>query len=147
MPIDPIKFLGVAGELKDHQSEEYRRTSVNRSYYAVFLYFRDYLNRTGVSKDNQSKHDIHEFVIQCLSYSNTRPGSIVGQKLNDLRQYRNHSDYEINNIFLCDSSSVHKIAQGIITDFNRDINQQVEDALIQAATKHAQLKGWIISTK
>lgn len=143
MPLDPINFLEVADRLKDDPNEAFQRTSVGRSYYAVFLYFRDYLNSKGISKQIEPKKDIHDFVINCLSYSDTSIGSKVGQKLRELRQYRREADYNLKDSIKLGSAGIFQIAKSTVDEFRQTIRPPIETALVSSAKKFAQTKGWM----
>ena len=69
--INPTDFHKTAEFLKDKQEEWHVRTTVNRSYYGVFLYFRDFLNCQGVILPDPFKTSHHQFVIKCFEKSKT----------------------------------------------------------------------------
>lgn len=69
--IEPLDFHKTAEFLKDQKEEWHVRTVVNRSYYGVFLYLRDFLAREQVNIPNPAKKSQHRFVIQCFEKSKT----------------------------------------------------------------------------
>lgn len=72
--MEPKQFFITAEMLKDKPNESHLRTSVGRSYYAAFLYFREHLKSLGLEKKRNPAREIHEFVIQCLEFSGIKEG-------------------------------------------------------------------------
>lgn len=71
--ISPIDFHKTAEFLKDQQEEWHVRTVVNRSYYGVFLHFREFLAGQGVHiPGRREKKSQHQFIIECFKKSITK---------------------------------------------------------------------------
>lgn len=90
--MDPLEFLTVARSLSGSDQESERRTSVGRSYYAVFNHLRLKLEPI---KPLPATHEAHQAVVQYLLNANNVELRSVGQSLNDLRTSRNVADYDM----------------------------------------------------
>jgi hypothetical protein len=95
--MDARDFLVLADRLKDSQNEAERRTSVGRSYYALFNVV------LGVSYLTKVKH---------------RPSGSVGLALHSLRTERNRADYDMSiGINVKSSQFVYRKAADALTVF------------------------------
>lgn len=142
--MEPTNFFKTAELLKTHVEEAHLRTSIGRSYYAAFLYFRERLKSCGLEKKKQPNQDAHAFVIQCLQSSNVLEGSKASGYLRDMRQLRTDADYHLDKKFSQnDADDAFVIANKAIEDYTRNITPEQEMKLIQKATDFAKLKGWI----
>ena len=90
--MDPLEFLEVAKGFSASSLERERRTSVGRSYYAVFNHLR---LRLEVLKPLPMNADVHALVVKYLSNAPNRELNSVGQTLRDLRAARNTADYDL----------------------------------------------------
>ena len=92
--MDPLDFLNVAADLCESGEEAEHRTSVGRSYFALFNHLRIKLDTiTQVPKTNEA----HQAVVHYLTGANNRNLSSVGQSLRDLRSSRNAADYQLED--------------------------------------------------
>lgn len=95
--MEPTDFFKTAKLLKTYAKEEaHVRTSIGRSYYAAFLFFREWLRTRGLEKKIKPSQDNHAFVIQCLAFSRVSEGSKASQYLHDLQQVREDADYRLD---------------------------------------------------
>jgi len=141
--MDPVDFLKTAESLMDSPREPDIRTSVGRSYYGVFLYFRERLACKGLYKQINSDTASHDFIIQCLMFCNEKIGQVASSRLKTLKQKRRSADYRLGDQFSSnDSSDALEMAKLIISDFEK-ITIEEETRLIENAIKHARLKDWI----
>jgi hypothetical protein len=92
--MDPRTFLDVANQLQTSATEAGRRTSIGRSYYALFNILRVSLESQGISfKKSAADHGrLVRYLTQCGNHEAVR----VGQALRDLREQRNQADYEMS---------------------------------------------------
>jgi uncharacterized protein (UPF0332 family) len=135
-------FLDVAGELKDHPKEAFIRTSISRSYYGVFLYFRDFLKTGGLSFGNSG--NAHRWIADCLVNCSVYAGKVVGKNLRDLRDFRNQADYDLNrSISAKDASRCYSQAAKMIVDFHSLLTPNDKTKLIQSAEKYAKQNNMI----
>lgn len=143
--MDPTDFLKTAELLKTHIEEAHLRTSIGRSYYAAFLYFRERLRFHGLEKKKQPSQEAHAFVIQCLQKSNVQEGKKASTCLYDLRQLRTDADYRLNKKFSQnDADDAFAKAKNVIDDYTNNITPEQEMQLIQNASNFAiKTKGWI----
>jgi hypothetical protein len=92
--VDPVAFLDIAEQFQTSGSEAERRTSIGRSYYALYnILFRS-LSLRGVAF-NQSGED-HGRLVYYLTRCGHRMAANIGATLRDLRGYRNNADYDMN---------------------------------------------------
>lgn len=93
--IDPTDFHKTAELLKDQQEEWHVRSTVNRSYYGAFLYFRDFLTRQKVDIPEPGTKSQHQFVIKCFEKSKT-----VALKINKSSRKKGNSEDKVNHKML-----------------------------------------------
>lgn len=142
--MDPIDFFRTAELLKGEVGEAHLRTSVGRSYYAAFLYFREYLKKIGLEKTKQPGREAHTFVIQCMANSNVPEGGRASQYLQDLRRLREDADYHLDRVFSQnDAEDAFVKAQKIVSDYKTNISPEKEQILVNKASAYAKQKGWI----
>lgn len=142
--MNPTDFFKTAELLKTHDEEAHLRTCIGRSYYAAFLYFREYLKLRGLEKKKYPTQGIHYFVIQCLGSSNVSKGSKASKYLHDLQQLREDADYNLEKKFSRnDAEDVFVRARKVIADYNQNITPEEEKELIQQAIAFAKRKDWI----
>jgi hypothetical protein len=142
--MDPLDFLEVARELKDRPEESFRRTSIGRSYYAVFLFFRDYLDRNGVKKLDPAR-EIHPFVTICLRKSGVEIGNSIGKNLLNLKQSRVDADYDSEGFSRPGmASDVYELAKETVGSFRKAIDNRTfdEKELIKNAKIEAAQPRW-----
>ena len=87
----PGDFLEVAKNFKDSTKEAKVRTSIGRSYYASFLYAREWLKTKKATFNNDPKD--HQLVGTLLRRHSKRAEA---NKLSKLRRDRNRADYNIS---------------------------------------------------
>lgn len=104
--MEPLDFLNVADRLCDSDAESDRRTSVGRSYFALFNYIRTKLE--GIAR-LPTDEEAHRAVVYYLQQANSRELGSIGQSLRDLRVSRNVADYELGSVV---SRDVSRIALG-----------------------------------
>lgn len=87
--MNPLDFFNTAELLSKYTKPEHLRTSVGRSYYAVFLLLRNFLAENGLKK----KRSAHEFVRKCFQYCEVKEGTELANSLYKLHQRRSDADY------------------------------------------------------
>ncbi|MBI3697248.1 MAG: hypothetical protein HY238_20735 [Acidobacteria bacterium] len=87
-------FLEVAKRLEGSVSEAERRTSIGRSYYALYNVLVDFLSSHGVPFDRNAKD--HGRLVRCLMDTKHREADAIGAALRDLRNRRNEADYQMS---------------------------------------------------
>ncbi len=95
--MNPSDFNIVAFKLahgKNSTAAEFR-SSISRSYYAVFHVGAEILNDIGIKVDTGPKG--HHDVIDKLNHTNDKELKFVGSQLNDLYSARLQADYHLNN--------------------------------------------------
>ena len=101
--MDPLEFLTVADNLCESREESERRTSVGRSYFALFNHLRIKLDAiTQIPRTDEA----HQAVVHYLTRSNNPDLDSVGQSLRNLRRSRNVADYQLDDTVNPDSSRV-----------------------------------------
>ena len=101
--MEPLEFLSVARNLSQSDREPEWRTSVGRSYYAVFNHLR--LKLEPMKQLPRTDED-HQAVVQYLTAANNADLQSVGQSLKDLRTSRNLADYDMQTAVGQDESRV-----------------------------------------
>ena len=142
--MDPCDFHKTAELLKGLAEESHRRTSISRSYYGVFLYFREFLAKNGLTKQKKKKQDPHAFVCNCLQYCEVEGVPKVAMRLRDLFQWRNDADYNLSKTFSdADTNDRLNDARKTINDFESTLTPTKTMSILKGATNHAKVKGWI----
>ena len=159
--IESTDFHKTAEFLKDQQEEWHVRTTVNRSYYGVFLYLRDFLGCHEVDiPEPRQKISQHRFVIQCLEKSKTAANKInkhskknsnsedkvdhkmVGKiwfRLKTLFEDRIKADYDLGLKFPPNySGDSLKRAGTTIQDFTDLSGSPTETLIIDVARRHGE---------
>ena len=114
--MDPKDFFKTAEKLKDSSLESDLRTSVGRSYYAIFLHFRDYLASLGLKKKDDK--GVHFFVQACLSNSQIKKVQHLSAILGDLKDKRTKADYHLKeNILKDEANDVYEDALEAVDNF------------------------------
>jgi len=143
--VDPTDFFKTAELLKTHVEEAHLRTSIGRSYYATFLYFREHLRSQGLEKKKQPSQDAHAFIIKCLQNSNVQEGKKASTRLHNLRQLRTDADYRLDKkLSQNDADDAFAKAKNVIDDYTNNITPEQETQLIQNASDFAiKIKSWM----
>ena len=126
--MDPLNFLGVARTLSETDQESNHRTSVGRSYFAVFNHFRLRLDSLKPLPKTQEDHSL---VVRYLTKAPNSELQSVGQTLSDLRKSRNEADYDMDVVVGQDQSRL------ALAKANRAIekSQRVTEDTLKAAMK------------
>jgi len=142
--VKPTDFFKTAELLKSQTSEAHLRTSVGRSYYATFLYFREYLADLGLRKRVKRHSDAHAFVVQCLQFSSVEPAREAATNLSNLKQLREDADYNLRqSISQRQAEDAIAIGKRAISNYKSQITSSEEKILIKTARKFAKNKDWI----
>jgi hypothetical protein len=91
--MEPAEFLRVARSLAESNAEAEWRTSIGRSYFAVFNQVR---RRIAPIKTLPTTDEVHALVVGYLQNANNQDLRLVGQALHDLRISRNEADYDLD---------------------------------------------------
>lgn len=111
--MDPLDFLNTASSLVKSSAESDLRTSVSRSYYAVILFYRDYLaKKLGFLPENLRK--IHQFIPECFGASGLKEAEKIELKINRAKAARHHADYKL-------SKKLSKTKAGDCLDLAREL--------------------------
>jgi len=144
MSVNAISFLRTAELLKKQTDEAHLRTSIGRSYYATFLYFRERLKKIGLEKNKQPEREAHIFVIKCLEWSQLKEGTKASRYLRDLQQLREDADYDLETTFSQnDADDAFLKAKKVIDDYKQNITPEKETTLLNKASTSAKLKDWL----
>ena len=90
--MNPLDFLIVARRLSSSAKESDARTSIGRTYYALFNHLKIKIEPI---KEVPVSSEAHQALVRYLLKSNNKTLSSVGQCLNDLRKNRNDADYKM----------------------------------------------------
>lgn len=90
--MDFREFMHAAELLADEGSEGCARSAVSRAYYAAFHVGRDFLEQTGFTAPRADR--AHAFVFLRLSNAGDFDVVDAGQRLNQMRAWRNKADYD-----------------------------------------------------
>ena len=143
--MNPTDFYKTAELLNNSSNEQsHIRTSIGRSYYGTFLFFKDYLSNLGIKKTIKPTKAIHEFVKGCFQYCQVPEGTKVGERLKDLMQLRHDADYELDIVFASEAGSdALLMAKKTVANYDKDITEEKRTQLLENMKKHIALK-WSI---
>lgn len=156
--MDPTDFHKTAELLSKETEEAHIRTSINRSYYGLFLYVRGFLTANGIRLPDRKKKSHHQFVLQCIRearfFTNSaedkrnpsgaaRPkdNTILGiyRRLQTLLQHRTDADYKLHITFCPnDSQDSLRLATTTIQDFN-SLSCEREKHILETAEAQSRL--------
>ncbi len=93
--MNPFDFLTLAKSLRQGKDEASWRTSISRSYYAVFHFVRSELSNKGVpmSSGPQAHGEIRTFLANC----GVADAESLSSKIGDLHEQRLTADYKLNH--------------------------------------------------
>lgn len=92
--MDPAAFLNIAEQFQGSDSEAERRTSIGRSYYALYNILFGSLVSQGVHFTHRGGD--HGLLVYYLTQCGHPQAADIGATLRDLRNYRNNADYSMN---------------------------------------------------
>ena len=92
--MEPKAFLDLAANLKDGRNEASWRTSVSRSYYALFNRIAQFINNNIVALSNSAED--HKKIYFYLNYCGVETVQAIAKSLNSLRVNRNDADYRLD---------------------------------------------------
>lgn len=127
--MDPLLFLDVAMALSGSDREADRRTSIGRSYYALFNHVRGKVQPLRFLPGNDEDHKALSFY---LIKANNRDLQSVGQFLKDLRVSRNQSDYEMNLTVEKSQSELARAQAQMAIDKLNGVGEAMTKTFIQA---------------
>ena len=127
--MDPLEFLNVAGNLCESREESERRTSVGRSYFALFNHLRIKLDAI---KQIPTTDEAHQAVVHYLTRTNNPKLSSVGQSLKNLRSSRNVADYRLEDTVDQDYSRVALARARNAVNGLRTVNDNALRSAVQA---------------
>ncbi len=93
--MDPVAFLDVAHSLQSSAAEAERRTSVGRSYYALYNVLLEGLTSEGLHFERSGVD--HGLLVYYLTQCHDRQAARIGAALRDLRTQRNAADYNMSS--------------------------------------------------
>jgi uncharacterized protein (UPF0332 family) len=132
---EPKFFLKLAENLKDSPNDDLFesriRTSVGRSYYAIFLATRSKVEKL-VEKELENRRDIHQVLINRLKQSPNLQMAEYGTHVDTLRQYRLQADYRIRtNISGTIAETAYTLANDLFADL-KNLSEKELKLLFQA---------------
>jgi hypothetical protein len=136
--VDGRDFLVTAQQLIAGATEADWRSAISRGYYAVFHYFRDWLESHGVriGKAAQAHSNLYIGLYNC-GVPSVKP---IAQKIDQLREERGHADYNLRRTFSqAESQSLVQDCFGVIARF------QTLLATVPAATIAAGIRSYLQS--
>lgn len=157
--MDPTDFHKTAQLLGMETEEAHIRTSINRSYYGLFLFLREFLTHNGIRlPDRKSKKSHHQFVLECIhearffsdsSEDNRRlsggrrpqDNTILGiyRRLQTLLQNRTDADYKLHLTFQpTDSQDSLRHAIETVEDF-KGLGSEKEKHILATAKVQSHL--------
>ena len=156
--MEPTDFHKTAQFLKSSKEQCDIRTSVNRSYYGLFLYLREFLKNQGVELPSRKFKSHHRFILECLyesrffednvdkcskapkKISRHRDKTIydIYARLKSLLQRRTDADYSLHLTFrVTDSEDSLRLATTTVADFAKLNGSQREKHIIKIANQNA----------
>ena len=132
--MEPERFLETAKLLNHYDDEAHIRTSISRSFYAVFHFFMNYVTAHLV---REPKHSAHKFIANCLQNCSAPQIKKVGVRFDTLRQRRRDADYRLGTeVSKNDGEDALAEAKSIMSDYDAalDQNTKIEKAVAKSIT-------------
>lgn len=137
--MDPLEFLRVAHGLINSAAQEAGwRTSIGRSYFAVFNHVRIRLEPL---KPLPKTDDVHSLVVRYLTSANNRELHSVGRTLMDLRTSRNQADYDMAATVVQDQSRLALAKAESAIAKSKAVSDAMFTAVINAQPTHRKEPG------
>ena len=128
--MNPRDFLSIAARMHAASTEAEWRTSIGRSYYALFHVIIGGLSSRGAVFRGEGKD--HGDLIRYLAKVSNRQARSIGQVLRDLRAHRNHADYELSvNLQDKQAELVYNKAKRAIESFDALPETEVTEIALQ----------------
>jgi hypothetical protein len=139
--MEPKAFLDLAANLKDGKNEASWRTSVSRSYYALFNlaaqfirpYFPNVLPRAA---------EAHKKIYLYLFHCGIEDVELIASDLDDLRTERNDADYQLNLVKFVGkhADATYKKASRAIQNFEQvTASEETRKAIINGIESYKKL--------
>ena len=124
-------FLEVANRLFKSAHEADRRTSVSRSYYAVFNHVKTVLESFGITLSSDAS--THQKICQYLRNSGLDEAEGAAQNLSSLRTTRNDADYDMKASVFDNKNCLlwYKKAELCIDSFNGVDKKELRKGIIE----------------
>jgi len=139
----PEEFLDTASSLVDSQSEADLRTSISRSYYAVILFYRNYI----ASKLNippKRIDSVHTFIPRCFEASPSPEAKKIGERIGRSKADRHIADYNLSRtVSKIKAEDSLRLARGLI---ETAISSTAEKSVLEQAVIRAKAERWINPT-
>jgi hypothetical protein len=127
--VDPAAFLNIAEQFQASDSEAERRTSIGRSYYALYNILCGSLASQGVYFTHRGGD--HGLLVYYLTQCGHPQAADIGATLRDLRNYRNNADYYMNAMIdIHQSRLVYEKVRGAV-DTLRELQQTDMATVVQ----------------
>ena len=128
--MDPADFLNVSSRLYNSGFEEDRRTSISRSYYALYLVLHLDLRAQGVQFTNTGRD--HGWLVHGLMTCLDANAYRIGQELKNRQADRIKADYRMNaTIDVARSEFAYKSARAMVNLY-RGLNAANLATIVQA---------------
>lgn len=88
--MQPQKFLELSKKLVRKNGEEYVRTSISRSYYAVFNYLSEFFSKNNITSH---KNSAHKKMSSCFCNTKDQDLKDIGKLLDLMSTDRQDADY------------------------------------------------------
>jgi len=115
--VNPADFLDIADQLRTSPSEAGQRTSIGRSYYALYNVVYGTLISQGVRLENEGSD--HKLLVYYLTTCRDREADKIGGALRDLHSHRIDADYHMQlSIDPQQSEFAYRLARKTVDRFN-----------------------------
>lgn len=124
--MDPADFLQIADHFHASNSEAERRTSISRSYYALYVLIFDTLSSVGVRFEGQNA-DNHRILVDYLARCLLPRFPTIGEDLKTLRNARTNADYKMAMVIDSRQSEfAFRKARTAVDNFNQLTPRELE---------------------
>jgi hypothetical protein len=114
--MDWTGFLDTAGRLAAGTTEGDWRSAISRGYYAVFHFFREWLESQGIGVGRAGQ--AHDNLCKGLTSCGIPDVEVIGQRIDLLRTERARADYNFKRaVSQVDANDAVQEATAIIADF------------------------------
>lgn len=120
MPSNPDEFLSVANLLTEFNNEAAYRSTVSRSYYAVYHHALHTIKiKNPIASGLVFTGPSHEQLVDKLLHGNTSAWRQVAYKVRDFKKERAEADYVLTSeVSLIDANDAIAKAKSLIEDLN-----------------------------
>jgi len=128
--MEAIRFLNTADKLKDSSHEADARTSISRSYYAIFHLVKEKLEQEAIEINRNKPHLLYNIFYNC----NNVDVRAMGSQISTLHNARIKADYKLSEKVKKTHARInYRIARKIVKDITSLFEGDDKEDIVEQA--------------